>query len=128
MSRILVVDDDEVARLVVGRALESDGHRVSFAPDGDAALRFLGLRTFDVVVTDLAMPGLNGLRLIRHIRESGDQIPILAISGQNADQLHLAEEYGANATLVKPVDRNVLCEAVKAITEAADSVWDDVWL
>jgi len=124
MSHILIVDDDEIARLATGRALENNGHRVSFATDGDAAVRFLSSAAFDLIVTDLAMPGFNGLRLIRHIRDEGDRIPIVALSGKAADQLHLAQDYGANATLVKPVDPDTLCEVVERLIKEAESVWD----
>ena len=126
--RILVVDDDEVSRLVVGKALLDAGHEVAYAAEGEAALALMRKRPFDLVVTDLAMPGLNGLRLIREIREFGDHVPIIAISGVNADQLIMAEDYGANVTLFKPVDRELLVQLVDKLNRQEARYWDNVWL
>jgi CheY-like chemotaxis protein len=128
MSRVLIVDDDQITRRVLGGALQQDGHEVAYASDGEAALDWLRRSPFDVVLTDLAMPGLNGLRLIRAIRDGGDQIPVVAISGQNADQLLLAEDYGATATLFKPVKRSDLLRTVKGVARETDEFWENVWL
>ena len=128
MCRVLIVDDDEVTRMVIGHALQEEGHEVAYAGDGESALRWIRRRPFDVVLTDLAMPGLNGLRLIRQLRDLGDEIPVVAVSGQNADQLHLAEDYGANATLVKPVKRSALLQAVQDVTRQNQDFWENVWL
>jgi len=112
MARILIVDDDEVTRIILGRILQDVGQEVAFAGDGLSALETLRRQDFDVVVTDLAMPGMNGLRLIRHLRETSGAPPVIAISGQNPEQLLLANDYGAVATLYKPVDRKRLQAAV----------------
>ena len=66
--------------------------------------------------------------LIRAIREGGDRIPVVAISGQNADQLLLAEDYGATATLFKPVKRSELLRTVKGVARQTDEFWENVWL
>ncbi len=128
MSRVLIVDDDEASRVLLGRIFEDAGHEVCYASDGEAALRRLALNTFHAVVTDLAMPGFNGLRLIRHLREMGDDIPVIAVSGQNADQLVLAEDYGAEATLAKPIDRRRIVERVEEAIDASGRFWENIWL
>jgi CheY-like chemotaxis protein len=127
-TRVLVVDDDEVSRLFLGRALEDAGFEVGYAGDGQVALAMLRRRTFDAVVTDLAMPGLNGLRLIREMRELDYDLPVVAVSGQNADQLLMAEDLGANATLFKPVDREELVATVTRELEQTSDFWNRVWL
>lgn len=126
--RVLIVDDDEVSRLVVGRALQEVGHEVAYAPEGEAALTLMRKRPFDLVITDLAMPGLNGLRLIREIRDLGDHVPIIAISGVNADQLLMAEDYGANVTLFKPIDREILLQLVEKLDRQEAKYQENIWL
>ena len=69
------------------------------------------------------MPGLNGLRLIRQIRDVGNNVPIIAISGVNADQLLMAEDYGANVTLFKPVDRELLLQLVAKLDRQDSQFW-----
>ena len=60
------------------------------------------MSAFTLVVTDLAMPTFNGLRLIQALREMHGDTPVIAVSGQNADQLMMAEDFGAAATLISP--------------------------
>lgn len=127
MGHILIVDDDEIARIMLGRILQDAGYEVAYAGDGNAALARLGRQSFDVIVTDLAMPGMNGLRLIQHLARSHGSTPVIAISGQNAEQLLLAEDFGASATLFKPVDPRELLEAVDRLHTVATSAWDNVW-
>ena len=112
MARILIVDDDESARIVLSTILERAGHETFFAEDGERALReYLG-NAIDVVVTDLHMPLMHGLELITVLRDLSPGPVIIAISGMGSDQLDLAEALGADETLVKPVDPDKLLSAV----------------
>jgi len=117
MARILVVDDEEMDRVLVRAILESAGHELLFASDGDGALKLLREEQLDLVITDLAMPGFNGLRFIREMREEDFLHPVIAISGWAADQLDLAEDYGANASLFKPLDGRELLKTVDAVLD-----------
>ena len=112
MARILVVDDEEMERVLERTILESAGHVLLFASDGEAALKLCREEDPDVIVTDLAMPGFNGLRFIRELRESGLYMPLIAVSGWAKDQLDLALEYGADITLEKPVEAETLLSSV----------------
>lgn len=117
MARILIVDDEEMDR-VLGRAiLESAGHELFFAADGEAALEVCRETPIELVVTDLAMPDFNGLRFIREFRAEGFTTPVIAISGWAADQLDLAQDYGADRTLFKPVDGKELLKAVQEVLD-----------
>ena len=128
MSLILIVDDDvDTLQLIFGH-LASAKHNILVASNGAEALSLLKENKVDAVVTDLKMPVLNGLRLIREIRAAGDTIPIVAISGVNADQLLLAEDYGANAGLTKPVDRAALLGVLDRIMSDTRSVWKGAWI
>ena len=114
MARILIVDDEEMDRILERTILENAGHHLLFAANGEHALKICREENVDLVVTDLAMPDFNGLRFIRELREGGLFMPLIAVSGWAVDQLDLAREYGADITLAKPVDGQELLEAVDA--------------
>lgn len=128
MSTVLVVEDDPIAGEMISGFVRAGGYQALLAQDGQAALVMLREHRIDVVVTDLAMPRLNGLRLIRTIRDSGDDIPIIALSGKNADQLDLAENYGANASLAKPVEGPPLLELLQRIVADSETDWSNAWI
>ena len=82
MARILLIDDDELLRDTVLQMLELDGHKVSEASDGEAGLqRFGDGRGFDLVITDILMPGIDGTRVTIELRRRRPDIRVLAISG-----------------------------------------------
>ena len=128
MSKVLIVEDDESWGRMIALALRSGGHDSVLASDGEMALELMRTNEVDLVITDLAMPVLNGLRLIRAIRASGDTIPIIAVSGKNADQLVLAEDYGANAAISKPFDGDELLALVERIVDDNRSDWASAWI
>ena len=113
MAIILIVDDEEMERVLEKALLEGAGHEFLFAGDGESAMKMCKERDVDVMLTDLAMPGFSGLRLIKELRLGGLDLPIIAISGWAADQLDLAFNYGADLTLFKPIDPKELFEAIE---------------
>ena len=115
-------------QMLLQNLLSKAGHTVALAADGEQALTRIRDDRIDAVVTDLRMPVLNGLRLIRQLREAGDTIPIVAISGANADQLMLAQDYGANAGLTKPLDRAALLDVVNRVVADTRSDWSAAWI
>lgn len=106
MARILVCEDDAVYRELADGILSARGHQVVFAENGDQALSKLVDGKFDLIVTDLVMPGADGLEIIRSIRENQGQVPVLAMSGglgSLKDPLLLAASVmGANKVIEKP--------------------------
>jgi len=123
VATILIVDDDEMERRLLQSALEGL-YELRFAANGRIAEEILEKDTIDLVVTDLAMPEVNGLRLIRDLRDKGDDVPIIAISGVAAEQLDLAQDYGARIVLFKPVQRDRFLEAVR-VSLARRRRWDN---
>ena len=123
MAKILIVDDDEGERLLLQACLERD-HELVFAREGEAATEIVNREPIDLLITDLAMPQINGLRLIKALREDGETMPIIAVSGSAPEQLDLAVEYGANAVLYKPIELAELRGVVKALLSADISRWD----
>ena len=112
MARILIVDDDEMDRLLLRAILEREGHETFSAEDGQQAIGVFGGTEIDVVITDLQMPRVHGLELITVLREVSPRPAIIAISGTGSDQLDMAKAVGADATLTKPVDPEELLAAI----------------
>ena len=81
MARILLADDDRGALDLVRRALEMDGHAVTTADDGNEALAHLGRATFDVLVTDVQMPGLDGIALAKAAVAQRPGLKMVMMSG-----------------------------------------------
>jgi EAL domain-containing protein (putative c-di-GMP-specific phosphodiesterase class I)/ActR/RegA family two-component response regulator len=112
-GRVLLVDDDSLILLMLSRVLAHAGHTVETARDGVAALKLLEGRSYDVVVSDLNMPSLDGIALLRALRARGDQIPVFLMTGSpGLPSAMEAVEYGAKKYLVKPVQPQVLEECV----------------
>jgi CheY-like chemotaxis protein len=104
-------------RVLERTILESAGHELLFASDGATALAICEREDIELVITDLAMPDFNGLRFIKELRESNHFMPVIAVSGWAVDQLDLAQQYGADLVLTKPVDGD---ELLKTVEKALD--------
>ena len=123
MARILVIDDEDMVRRVVCRTLQTAGHEVDCACDGDEGLRMLAEGEYDLVVTDLIMPNKEGIETIAEIRKTRPNIPVIAMSGYwGAPYLEAAGKLGAVKLLCKPFERQELLDSVR---EALNSVTED---
>jgi PAS domain S-box-containing protein len=114
--RILLVDDDPLVSMNTSNMLADLGHSVSEAPSGAQALQLLETDLpFDVVVTDYAMPGMNGLDLATKIRQIKPNLPIILASGYAELPPHITLDF---ARLGKPYSQEALAEALKAAVNA----------
>lgn len=115
-KHILIVEDEPVFRSLLDSWLSSLGATTSLAIDGVDALEIMSSVTADLMICDLAMPRMNGLKLVEHLRNKGDQIPILVISAtENMADIARALRLGVQDVLLKPVkDFNRLRETVFA--------------
>ncbi len=114
-SRILVVDDDDDIRGLVRVLLERAGHEVSEASDGRAGLRELYTSSPDLVILDVAMPGLDGWATLERIREVSD-LPVLMLTARDAELERVRGlKGGADDYVVKPFGRQELVARVEAL-------------
>jgi EAL domain-containing protein (putative c-di-GMP-specific phosphodiesterase class I) len=110
---VLLVDDEPTITRSYARILRSSGYVVETAHDGAEAVARFGERFFDVVVSDISMPGMGGLALLREIRERDLDVPVIIMTGGPAVQSAIeAIEYGALRYFVKPIAAAQLEEAV----------------
>jgi len=112
-AEVLVVDDEPVTARSYARALAAGGFKVSVANDGHEAAALAKARVFDVIVSDIAMPDMDGLGLLRVIRETDLDVPMIFMTGSPALESALAAiEYGAFRYLVKPIAPDAMIDAV----------------
>ena len=118
---ILVIDDDETIRVLLRAILERDGYQVVDAPDGGEGLKQYRENPTDLVITDLIMPGKEGIETIRDLRREFPHVKIIAVSGGGRigpdSYLKMAKGVGALRTLSKPFDRMTLLKAVEEVIE-----------
>ena len=104
MARVLVVDDEESVREFVAESLSRDGHEVTEARDGAHALRIMEADAFDVLVTDLKMPGIDGMELVRRVRASAPETEIVVLTAHGTVETAVeAMKLGARDYLGKPL-------------------------
>ncbi len=122
MARVLVIDDDELARTLLKRMLVEEGHEVEEAYDGAEGLRLFGKNPPDLVLTDINMPGLDGHDVIEAIQMLHPDVPIIAISGGGPDTkeelLLKASALGADQIIMKPFEFPQLVSAVERALRA----------
>ncbi len=110
--RILVVDDEAAVRTVLRGWLEREGHHVDEAADGREALQKLDPKAHEVIVADQAMPNMDGLGLVRALREQGWNRPVVLMSGFGAGEMPQPGQQGVDAVLAKPVEPQSLRTAI----------------
>jgi len=119
MASILVVDDDVALRRLFEQMLVRGGHVVTIAADGAKALKLIETTAFDLVITDLIMPEMEGLSLLREIRNKKLSLKVIAMSGGGrgsaVDYLEMAAMLGAAATLPKPFTFQELSDTVDGV-------------
>lgn len=113
-SRILVVDDEAEIRDILTHLLEKEGFKVITAPDGHQAMQKICLETPDAVILDVRMPGLDGMELLKKIKEIFDDLPIVLITAYaDVHQAVDAMKVGAYDYLVKPFDNNEVIRIIR---------------
>jgi two-component system, OmpR family, KDP operon response regulator KdpE len=113
--RILVVDDEPPIRRLLKTALTAQSWRVEEAPDGPEALEFLRRNKVDLIVLDLGLPQMDGLDVIRRLRDGGDLTPIVVLSSRDDEKGKVAAlDLGADDYVTKPFGVEELAARIRA--------------
>jgi two-component system, chemotaxis family, chemotaxis protein CheY len=119
MARILVIDDQEPIRRVVRRALEMEKHEVLEASEGEMGMELLAREHADIVITDIFMPGQDGILTLRQIRKQFPDVKVIVMSGGDStgllDLRRDAELLGAVSSLQKPFNAREIVAAVRVV-------------
>ena len=116
MIHILLIEDDIAVQEMLKKTLEREGYQVTTASNGRIGLREYNNQAFDVVITDLIMPDMEGMETIISLKKDNPDVKIIAMSGgglNNPDEyLDVARKLGAIKAFEKPLRRQVLLDAV----------------
>jgi DNA-binding NtrC family response regulator len=128
-AQILVIDDEEVIREGLRRVLESRGYAVATSPSGLLGLERMNQRDFSLVITDLKMPGMNGLEVLRQIRILHPGVPIIMITGYSTVETAVeAMKNGAIDYIAKPFTPEIISEKVRNALDQKPVLFDDMHL
>jgi len=119
MARILIAEDDMAVQNFVARALTHRGHEVGAVGDGVQALEALQKKSYDLLITDIVMPGLDGIGLALKVARDYPQLPVLLMSGYSAERqrAHNLDELICKV-VPKPFTLKQICDAAdQALTE-----------
>lgn len=113
--KILLIDDDLLLLRTMTRILVADGHEVVTASEGERAMALYRENSPDLVITDIVMPGQEGIETILTLRRDDNPVKIIAISGADAEMLETARLIGADDILEKPFRAHELVNRVRAL-------------
>jgi two-component system chemotaxis response regulator CheY len=120
MKQVLIVDDSDTTRNFHAYILKNAGYDTDVAVDGSEALEKVFGGNFDLVITDINMPLMDGLTLIERVRADAnfEELPIIVVSTEEEDEdKQRGLEAGANVYIVKPTDPEQLIENVKLLVD-----------
>ena len=126
---MLVVDDEPIARDVISRYLVTDGHRVVTAINGQEALERVRKESFDLLITDHAMPGMNGVQLAATVRQMLSEQPIVLVTGFGEGRVDSSEFQGdIDLVMRKPVPRRDLRRALVTVLGAGPAMGQETFV
>lgn len=121
MARILIIDDEDLSRNMLSQALTRAGYDVSTACDGTEGIELFRSVLADLIITDILMPGKEGLETIMELRRDFPDVKIIAMSGGgrtgNLNFLDIAERLGAQRTLQKPFHLQDVLQLVQEVLQ-----------
>ena len=117
-GRILIIDDEDSIRDYLSMMLEREGYEVSASESGKKALKLNTKKAYDVVITDIQLPGMTGLEILTALRESDPELPVIIITGHASQESAIeALNMGAFYYLLKPVSNEELKQVVRTALE-----------
>ena len=121
MKRILIIDDDPVIREIIKDCLEEKEASIELASNGLEGIEMHNKQPFDVIITDIVMPEMEGIELIMKLKKSNAQAGIIAISGAGqsgpGEYLFMAKQLGVDKIHTKPLDTEKLSKDVDELLE-----------
>jgi CheY-like chemotaxis protein len=123
MSKILVIEDDDVSRQLMQMALQNRGHEVSVADNGVEGYDTAVFLKPDLIVTDIRMPGADGVHVVRRVRDtpSLEKTPILVTTAFGTGTATFSLQLGANAYEPKPLDPRSFLATVDRLLASCDT-------
>jgi len=117
MAKILVVDDDKMQCTLVKRILQQEGHIVYTATCGNEGFQIADSKKIDLVFTDIVMPEMDGIELVRKLLSTNKDLPVVVISGDDLGKTYFTNAYelGVKACLEKPVSKRDILELVEQL-------------
>lgn len=119
-TRILVVDDEPNNQRILNYTLNKAGYETITAGNGEAALDLLNENNADLAILDVAMPGMDGITLLQHIRtmQKYENLPVIILTGSGDDTERIrAEEAGVQGFLTKPASSKMILETVNHLLD-----------
>jgi CheY-like chemotaxis protein len=117
MPKILVAEDDNLTRITLGQFLRGKGYEVELAEDGAQAIALFKQNDFDLVVSDVVMPQVNGWNLSEHVRSISPDMPVLLMTAYGRGRSREAPAHGTPEVILKPL---VLTELLSKIQQLLD--------
>lgn len=113
--RVLVIDDEPPIRRFLRTSLSAQGYSILEAEDGESGLAMLSRNAIDIVVLDLGLPGIDGLEVLKRLREGGSSIPVIVLSSRDDEKGKVAAlDLGADDYVTKPFGMEELLARIRA--------------
>ena len=123
MLKILIAEDDQELRQLFAHVLRKNGYTVKGVGDGQEALDELEQEYYDLIISDIMMPVMDGYKLVRQLREAGINTPVLMITAKDAfDDMRLGFLSGTDDYMVKPINVNEMVLRVSALLRRAQMI------
>mgnify|MGYP003295152460 CR=1 FL=1 len=123
MFKILIAEDDKELRQLFGHVLTKNGYMVKGVSDGKEALEALDLDYFDLIISDIMMPNMDGYELVRSLRDAGNMVPVLMITARDAfDDMRMGFLSGSDDYMVKPININEMVLRISALLRRAQMI------
>lgn len=125
MLKILIAEDDRELRQLFSHVLNRHGYTVTGASNGREALEAMDKDFYDMIISDIMMPVMDGYELVRQLREVGNTTPVLMITAKDAfDDMRLGFQSGVDDYMIKPINVNEMVLRVQALLRRAQMIND----
>ena len=125
MLKILIAEDDQELSQLFSHVLQKHGYQVTRVSDGREALKAMERDYYDLLISDIMMPHMDGYTLVKHLRGIGNQTPVMMITARDAfDDMCLGYQSGTDDYMVKPINVNEMVLRVGALLRRSQMIHD----